>query len=166
MSRTHATKRAWRPVQIGSLGKFAVIPILGLLLMNVGQSGKAFGQSAQTAAAQGVYTTAQAERGRQVYDRQCAVCHGGSLSGIDVNPPLAGSRFLSGWKGQSVGALVTRIRATMPPEKPGSLTVSQSVDVAAFILRTNRFPAGTRDLPVTPAGLRSIKIDQPPSVRR
>jgi cytochrome c len=134
--------------------------------MNVGQSGKAFGQSAQTAAAQGVYTTAQAERGRQVYDRQCAVCHGGSLSGIDVNPPLAGSRFLSGWKGQSVGALVTRIRATMPPEKPGSLTVSQSVDVAAFILRTNRFPAGTRDLPVTPAGLRSIKIDQPPSVRR
>lgn len=147
-------------------GMLSAIAVFGLSLLVFGHTGPGMAQTAQSAASQGVYSTAQAERGRQIYDRQCAICHGGSLSGIDVNPPLAGTKFLAAWKGQSVGALVTRIRTTMPPEKPGSLTNVQSVDVTAFVLRANRFPAGARDLPAAPTGLRSIKIDQPTSARR
>jgi len=144
----------------------AVLVSCGILTLIFGDSGSVLAQNAPPAASQGVYSMAQAQRGRQIYEKQCAACHGGSLSGIDVNPPLAGSRFIAGWKGQPVSALVTRIRTTMPPETPGSVTAAQSVDVVAHILRANRFPEGNQELPTTSAGLRSIRIDQPPSVRK
>ena len=144
----------------------AVLVTCGFLVLVFGHTGSVEAQTAPLTVSQGVYSVAQAERGRQVFEKQCAACHGGSLSGSDVNPPLAGSRFIAGWKGQPLSALVTRIRTTMPPERPGSITAAQSVDVVAYILRANRFPEGSRELPIASAGLRSIRLDQPPSVRK
>ena len=42
----------------------------------------------------GVYTTAQAERGQLVYAGQCSRCHGENLGGNRAYP-LAGAPFIS-----------------------------------------------------------------------
>jgi cytochrome c len=113
-------------------------------------------------ASQGIYSAAQAARGRDAYAERCAVCHGANLAGLDVNPPLAGPRFLSNWSGQDVNALAARIRTSMPPDQPGTVSLAQSVELIAFLLQENRFPAGAGDLPASPSALRAIQFDTPP----
>src|SRR5580692_9097642 len=57
---------------------------------------------AQTAASvrDGVYTAAQADRGKTLYAANCASCHGPMLDGSGAAPPLAGADFIGNWKGQ------------------------------------------------------------------
>jgi mono/diheme cytochrome c family protein len=93
----------------------------------------------------GVFTAAQAERGRAVYAARCASCHGDALQGVS-GPPLVGDAFVSRWQSDSLGALLTKISKTMPADAPGELTPQQSADVLAHILKSGGFPAGTREL--------------------
>ena len=122
-------------------------------------------QPAQPAAAQvaassaPLYTAAQAGRGQAQYTQQCASCHGQSLEGIEIAPPLAGADFIDKWTGQSMGDLFERIRTTMPKNKPGSLTREAVADITAYILSVNQYPAGTTDLPADTQPLRGIRID-------
>src|SRR6185369_14585331 len=62
----------------------------------------------------GVYTSAQAERGAALYANNCASCHGSALGGGESAPPLTGGEFSSNWYGLTVGDLFERIRITMP----------------------------------------------------
>jgi quinoprotein glucose dehydrogenase len=99
-----------------------------------------------TAAAQalreGVYTAAQATRGEQVYSAQCSVCHGDNLSGIEMAPPLAGPNFMAVWGQQPLLSLANRIKSTMPPYAPNTLTSAQTVDIVSYVLKANERPAG------------------------
>ena len=61
----------------------------------------------------GVYSTAQAARGQEIYKTQCAECHGNALEGT-VGSPLAGEGFLSNWSARPLSALVDKIQKTMP----------------------------------------------------
>ncbi|MDE3198370.1 MAG: c-type cytochrome, partial [Acidobacteriota bacterium] len=79
----------------------------------------------------------------QLYTRKCASCHGARLTGGESAPALAGSEFLANWSSQSVGALVERIRITMPAGAPGTLSREESSDLAGFIMEFNRQPAKT-----------------------
>ena len=63
----------------------------------------------------GVYTDAQAERGRVAVQDNCASCHGGDLTGADVAPGLVGSSFQGNWTGQSVA---DRVLAATPSAQP------------------------------------------------
>ena len=92
-----------------------------------------------------VYSDAQATRGQQLYQKQCVSCHGGALEGI-VGPPLSGDGFLAVWSARSLADLVNKIEQTMPPEQPGSVARPQAIDLASFILRTGKFPAGQTEL--------------------
>jgi S-disulfanyl-L-cysteine oxidoreductase SoxD len=123
-------------------------------------------QPAEMSSSSGIYSRDQALRGQATYEAECAYCHGDGLEGIDVSPPLAGMRFMSVWSGQSVAGLASRIRLTMPVERPGSLTVAQSADVVAFILQENGFPAGSLDLPASGSAQRAISIDNPSTTSR
>jgi quinoprotein glucose dehydrogenase len=100
----------------------------------------------------------QADRGKAVYAANCAMCHGESLNGIDVAPPLVGSAFLNNWNSTSAGDLFTRIHDTMPLNNPGTLGGRSVADVEAFMLQANGFPAGSVDLPSNPAMLAGTKI--------
>jgi mono/diheme cytochrome c family protein len=106
-----------------------------------------------------LYTAAQAGRGQAQYTQQCASCHGQSLEGIEIAPPLAGPDFVDKWTGQSMGNLFERIRTTMPKSKPGSLTREAVADITAYILSVNQYPAGSTDLPADTQPLRGIRID-------
>ena len=107
----------------------------------------------------GVYTTAQAERGAPLYEAECGECHGPELEGGETAPPLAGADFRWAWSGLSVGDLFERLRVSMPEGRPRALTRAQKVDVLAYMLQENAFPAGDRDLPGRAARLNAIAFE-------
>ncbi len=110
-------------------------------------------------ASTGVYSKAQAARGKAVYSESCSSCHGDALEGADVIPPLSGTRFIGNWKGQPVGELAARIRTTMPADQPGSLGQTASAEITAYLLEANGFPAGEAELPTGNQPLSQIIID-------
>jgi hypothetical protein len=59
---------------------------------------------------------------------------------------MHGSQFQFSWDRRTVGDLYEHISETMPEDDPGSLTRQQYVDVVAYILRLNGFPAGRDEL--------------------
>lgn len=107
----------------------------------------------------GVYTEEQSKRGESVYQKECASCHGASLGGGESAPPLAGGAFLSNWNGLSLGDLFDRIRKTMPLSGPGRLTRQQDADVLAFMLSTNKFPAGKTEIYRQSEMLKEIRFE-------
>lgn len=94
----------------------------------------------------GVYTDAQAERGRASYQQSCVGCHRDDLRGDNTAPSLVGESFLFLWGDMEVGELVARVQKVMPPERPGGLPAQTYTDIIAFILQKNAFPAGAKAL--------------------
>jgi mono/diheme cytochrome c family protein len=80
----------------------------------------------------GVFTAAQANRGRDAYAQYCANCHGVNLAGLPqevryegqspFTPALVGEQFAANWNGLSVGRLfdVSDVNATTEPGKPAA----------------------------------------------
>jgi len=110
----------------------------------------------------GVYSAEQAERGKRLYVRECARCHGATLGGGDAAPALVGKDFLDEWDKQSVGALYDVIQTTMPDETPGSLASRQYTDITAYMLSENGFPAGMTELPNSLDAMKAIQIGKKP----
>ncbi|MBI4475704.1 MAG: cytochrome c [Acidobacteria bacterium] len=108
---------------------------------------------------EGVFNEEQQKRGDAVYAAECASCHGATLEGGEMAPPLAGSAFMSNWQGLTVGDLFERIRISMPDGNPGKLSRQQNADVVAYILSMGRYPAGKTELPKEVELLKQIKID-------
>ena len=104
---------------------------------------------------QGVYTAAQAERGKATFLVTCQRCHNADLSG-DRGPALKGERFMTTWGGGGVNRLFEKIRDTMPPFATSTLDDATKLDIVTFILQTNGFPAGQKDLAA--ADLESVDI--------
>jgi mono/diheme cytochrome c family protein len=115
---------------------------------------------AQTATVlDGVYTTAQASRGRTAYNRYCRECHLNDLEGGALEPPLVSGLFLDAWREDYLLSLYDFISTRMPKGKnytPGSLKPEQYLDIVTYILSRNDFPTGSNEL--TPAGLASILL--------
>jgi quinoprotein glucose dehydrogenase len=110
----------------------------------------------------GVYTEAQAERGRTAYQQACVSCHRDDLRGDNTAPSLVGESFLFLWGDMAVAALSARIEKVMPPERPGSLSAQSYTDIVAFILQKNEFPAGERELPAEPGAAQILITPRPP----
>ena len=91
---------------------------------------------------------------------ECSKCHLDDLSGGKDSPPLVGDDFLNGWKGKTLGELFDEVRQTMPFDGPGKLTPEQYADVLAFILSSNKFPAGGAELEHEVAPLKQIRIEK------
>src|SRR5690242_208281 len=94
---------------------------------------------------EGVYSTEQATRGQQLYKAQCAACHGNALEGTS-GPALTGESFLANWSAQPLASFVDKIQKTMPFNLPGTLSRSQSTDLAAYVLQAGHLPAGRAEL--------------------
>jgi cytochrome c5 len=105
------------------------------------------------------YNEPQAARGALVYEQYCTSCHGAQLQG---NPaaPLVGAPFQSRWMdGQhTLDDLFYIVRTQMPYNAPASLSKQQYIDVLAFVLKANGFPAGGAELPPQSGGLRSMML--------
>ena len=109
----------------------------------------------------GVYTTAQADRGRQIYQRSCSLCHGTDLSGGDDDAPaLIGPVLFANWRDKTLERIVGRVADTMPKDTPGSMSPSAYVDVIAFLLEANEVPSGRIELPPVTEALKGIRFTE------
>lgn len=124
-----------RPASRCALGAACFTYALGAALSLTGQAGQL------RSVTEGVYSAGQAARGQQVYQAQCAECHGKAMEGT-IGPPLVGDGFLSNWSARSLASLVDKIQKTMPFNLPASLSLQQSTDLAAYMLQIGTFPAG------------------------
>ena len=106
----------------------------------------------------GVFTQAQAERGRDQYQKSCASCHKADLLGESAAPPLAGPEFAQRWTGQSLDDLLTTIRRSMPQEAPDSLGTAAYADIVSFLLSVNGSPAGQTEMPLESGALKQIQF--------
>lgn len=105
----------------------------------------------------GVYTTAQAERGRSVVATHCGECHHEDLGGGE-GPALVGPTFMVKWEMMSVERLFHKIRDTMPETDSGDVTYAEKLDTVAYILQQNGFPAGAAELTDAPGALAAIRM--------
>lgn len=110
----------------------------------------------------GIYTAAQADRGKDVFAANCAACHGDKLEGGGSGPELSGPGFTGGYTNGDAMALFNKISQDMPSSAPGTLKPEQYADVMSFILSVNKYPAGKTELPKDGAGLKAVKMAAPP----
>lgn len=106
----------------------------------------------------GVYSDAQAGRGKKSYVTHCAACHNEGLQGGDLAPELKGEDFLLRWNDKSMFEFVDRIQKTMPQDNPGGVMPQENADIVAYILQVNKMAAGSTDLPSDEAALKGITI--------
>lgn len=145
---------------------FVLLLVLGSLLESAGVPAS---QDVTKAVWDGVYTEPQARRGERVFKSECGYCHRDDLSGGFFDngsgraPALAGPRafdssFAERWKNLTVGDMVATIAATMPQQKPASLSVQAYVDVVGYLLEKNQVPAGKVELPIDVEILMQVRI--------
>lgn len=94
---------------------------------------------------QGIYTAAQAARGKETFITACTRCHGADLGGTTA-PPLRGDRFQTAFGREPVEKLFLKIRDTMPPSFGTILDDHAKLDIATYILQTNGYPTGATEL--------------------
>jgi mono/diheme cytochrome c family protein len=131
--------------------------IVGLVIALAGSATLRIDAGQAKTAKDGVYADSQARRGDVLYGQQCAACHAADLRGSGA-PALAGPDFLVAWDNRSVDELVEKIASTMPSSAPGSLSRIQATDLVAFMLQSNKFPAGSAELDSAPETLQTIKL--------
>jgi len=107
------------------------------------------------------FTAEQVTEGKTTYEHNCQDCHGSSLdNGEFGGPPLRGALFLQRWDSGSVASLYAYTKTKMPPDRPGGLSDKVYADLVAFILRSNGYPSGEKELPADP------KTQEPMSLKR
>lgn len=103
----------------------------------------------------GVYTDAQAARGKSLVEANCSTCH--------TTTEWSSAEFMASWSGKPVDELHGWIRQAMPLNAPGKLTSEQYVDIVAYILKLNSAPTGRKELTAEHATLSRIRLTPPKS---
>ena len=149
MNRSRRSSSAWG----ARTGRYSwtFLAIIAASVIFVTCAGSVVASTQQAAAGKsvwdGVYTTAQADRGKKLFGDSCAECHMDNLQGDSADiPALVGDEFLNAWADQSVDALFRRIQSTMPQDSPSSLATQTYVDILTYVLQSNKFPAGMVEL--------------------
>ena len=95
-----------------------------------------------------VFTKDQAARGADLYAKSCDRCHDPSKvpAGKKPGPPTIGAKFLENWEDKTLGELYGTIFNTMPGDGVLILTADQTLDLVAYLLQANGFPAGEAPL--------------------
>jgi mono/diheme cytochrome c family protein len=101
----------------------------------------------------GVYTAAQAERGQAAFRSKCASCHAPNRFTDDL--------FYSSFAGKPLWEMFDVISDTMPEDNPGSLKKEEYADVIAYLLKLNKFPDGSAELPIDKDALSTIMMEKP-----
>ena len=121
------------------------------------------------------YTEEQARRGEAYFLGNCATCHSTTPapSALDLAMGRRGSlladyRYMpiatgpARWQRYpSVFSLFNKIRASMPAQDPGGLSLETYVDITAYILKINGAAAGREELSYSGNGMKSMMLNEP-----
>jgi cytochrome c len=119
-----------------------IVPAAGLLLLC--QLLLADGLTTNDA----IYSKEQAKVGEQLYKDHCLLCHDKKY----FRP------VFKTWEGKSLGMMNTVMNTSMPLSNPASLAMQDYVDILAYMLSLNRYPAGDQPLPNDNGVLDTISI--------
>ncbi|HSH74828.1 MAG TPA: cytochrome c [Longimicrobiales bacterium] len=104
----------------------------------------------ESAAPAGLFSAAQANRGRDQFRSMCTECH--------TAGEFSDQSFKVKWSRRSVGDLYEFIHTAMPDDAPGILTEAQAVDLVSYILDMNGFESGSRQMQADQAELDQISL--------
>jgi len=102
----------------------------------------------------GVFTSSQASRGREQFQRACMSCH--------TAGEHTGRRFAGKWQGTTMGDVFDVVSTTMPEGDPGSLAPEEYASILAFFLSESGYKEGEKDLPSDLEALKKIRIEPLP----
>jgi mono/diheme cytochrome c family protein len=155
---------------LACVATIATIATIAAMQADAGESAAARSQReppAQTISIwDGVFTQAQAQRGKIAYTGPCGRCHGYKLDGAPDDPdmlpapPVAGPKFLRKWDDRTLAALFEYTRATMPENNPSYLSDQEYADVIAYMLAASGAPAGQDALRADQRSLARIVVRQ------
>jgi mono/diheme cytochrome c family protein len=129
----------------------ALFAISSLALV-AGAAASLQGQAPTKTTNSGVYTTAQAERGKKVFEAKCTACHDTAR--------FTGDTFLDPWDGKPLKDVWDIASGTMPEDNPGSLPQQEYGDIIAYFLHLNAFAAGDTELKGDATAMAAIKIEK------
>ena len=152
-------RRGGRDVELAKPRK-SLVAALCLLLLLAGIP-LANGQEASKGLIwSGVFTDMQARRGEAAYQGNCAACHGRNLQATNPDAPnLTAPSFGLSWHRKTVADLFELMRTSMPLGAGGSLSDPEYLDILAYILKFNGYPAGNRELSPDVQTLKQIVIE-------
>ncbi len=110
------------------------------------------GQAPTKTTNSGVYTAAQAERGKKLFEAKCTACHDTAR--------FTGDTFLDPWDGKPLKDVWDIASGTMPEDNPGSLQQQEYGDILSYFLHLNAFPTGDAELQGNAAAMAMIKIEK------
>jgi mono/diheme cytochrome c family protein len=125
---------------------------LGACLMLAAALTAAAGQEQKSVKA-GVYTAEQADSGQSLYRSKCASCHAPNRFTDDF--------FYQSFAGKPLWEMFDVISDSMPEDNPGSMKPEEYADVIAYLLKLNKFPAGSDKLPTDKDALSAILMEKP-----
>jgi len=123
--------------------------VAGVCVMSVAA---AAGQAPQKTTNDGVYTAAQAERGKKTFSNNCTSCHDSAR--------FSGETFNDAWLGKPMKEIWDVASGTMPEDNPGSLKQQEYADILAYFLSLNEYPAGDSELAANAGAMANIKIEK------
>ena len=100
----------------------------------------------------GVFTAAQAERGKKVFEAKCTGCHEPSR--------FQGETFYEAFDGKAMKEIWDIASGTMPEDNPGSLKPQEYGDILAYFLALNEFKPGDAELQGNASAMAAIKVEK------
>lgn len=152
-SPQHRVRPSHRTLRL-SLGTLAAALVLAGAPSHLWAQDPAAAAPTAKAASAGVYSEPQARRGEAAYRTNCVSCHSAKA--------YTGESFKLAWVSRSAYDIFDVIRTLMPEDNPGALPRQDYVDIVAYMLSLNGYPAGSAELPPEDDALKSVKIDDPP----
>lgn len=97
----------------------------------------------------GIYTAAQAAKGKELYGQVCESCH---------NPgKFAGAEFTRAYGSKPLSEIDAAM-SEMPMDNPGSLKREDVASLIAYFLEMNKYPAGQTTLSGEADALKAIMV--------
>ena len=126
---------------------FTMAAVALLAAASVRATGAAGVQAATTN--DGVYTQAQADAGRELYEKVCAHCH--------QPEKFSGAEFTRAY-GSKPLTEIDAAMAEMPMDSPGTLTRDDIASLIAYFLSMNKYPTGSTPLAGQVEALQRITV--------
>jgi mono/diheme cytochrome c family protein len=115
----------------------------------------ALGQTATVRSTRdGIFSAAQAERGRAAFLWNCMECH-------ELEEYTAAGAYLEEMEGETIWEIFEFIWSEMPEDNPSWLEPEEYADILAYILSVYGMPAGEQELPTDKAKLEAIVVQGP-----
>jgi mono/diheme cytochrome c family protein len=134
--------------------KLVTLAVLGAVALGLVATWTLTAQTSGRTIRDGVYTSAQAERGARVFGTICTNCH-------EISEFTGAGAYLEDVEGEPLWETFEFVSSEMPEDDPGSLSLEEYLDVLAYIFSVYGLPSGDAELDADRDSLETITIVRP-----